>query len=116
MNALRRLGIKPFYSPRRDMPERVRMAFQCGADTDMIATIFGYPESSIERWLHQTANQFEETQGEEMKAGKIVVVDDPGEPKTPEEKRRAMEWFKGAIEGFEERNQTGGAKKLKGRK
>jgi hypothetical protein len=44
------------YAPRADMPMRVRQFFIDGYDTVEIASIFGYKESSIERWLHVTTD------------------------------------------------------------
>lgn len=38
-----------------------------------------------------------------MKRGDILIIDDPGGPKTAEERRRALLWFKDVMTGFVER-------------
>lgn len=36
-------------------------------------------------------------------AGHLIIIDDPGGPKTEEERRRARLWFEEAIAGFTDR-------------
>jgi hypothetical protein len=46
-------NFKPLYVPRVDMPFRVRLWFrEAKFDTTDIANLTGYPERSIENWLH----------------------------------------------------------------
>lgn len=53
-NVIRRGTVRPLFIPRQDMSERVRFWFNFGMDTALMATLTGYKESSVVRWLHSS--------------------------------------------------------------